>query len=405
MTSAVQGQQTPAPGSMFGLPALTLYTEQFDNNNGAVTALTQANSVNALTLGQFTQTDVVFWWELELTITNTVTPGTSTITTSQYFPFSFLGESKLRIQNMYDSWHPLDGIDAFIWQILRPMRGNTDFSNLGASPISGFQNSSLPQANLDTASGYTSASTSILFTLEIPVSIYFDVYFDLAKDGTIISPPHKAIVSPQYMAGSARVVQPALVYNPGSAATLDQGPYNIGTGTGTFAGSVTHVFKRVGIYGSNNPSVMPTVYNWQYLREAKQFSLAGRTTADILVPTYGQVLLLFVRLFDPAANGGLGAPISVANVTKCQLKFGSGLLRFDDTPRSAQRRIMKQANVLLPQGVLAWDLAMDNYGRVSNAGAMNTLTTASVLVHLEFTSALSASAYAVLGVEALTYVE
>jgi hypothetical protein len=48
---------------------------------------------------------------------------------------------------------------------------------------------------------------------------------------------------------------------------------------------------------------------------------------------------------------------------------------------------------------------MDNYGRCSNAGALNTLTTASVLVHLEFTAALSATAYAVLGVEALTYVE
>lgn len=399
------GTQTPPPGSMFGLPGFTLWTEQFDNNNGAVTVLTQANQVNASTLQQFTQTDVVFWWELELTITNTVTNGTSTVTTSQYFPFSFLGESKLQIQNMYASWHPLDGIDAFVWQLLRPMRGNTDFSNLGASPIAGFQNASLPQSNLDTAASYTSASPTINFTLEIPVSIYFDVYFDLAKDGTVQSQPHKAIVSPQYMAGSARVVQPQLVYNPGSAATLDNGPYNIGTGTGTFAGSVTQIFKRVGVYGSNNPPVMPTVYNWQYMREAKVFGAGGLSKMDILVPTYGQILMLFIRMFDPAANAGLGAPININTLTKCQVKFGSGLLRFDDTPRSAQRRIMKQANVLLPQGVLAWDLAMDNYGRVSNAGNLNTLTTASVLVHLEWTGALSASAYVVLGTEALTYVE
>lgn len=399
------GTQAPPPGSMFGLPGLTLWTEQFDNNNGAVTTLAQANQSNALTLTQFTQTDVVFWWEMELTITNTVTNGTSTVTTSAYFPFSFMGESKLQIQNMYASWHPLNGIDAFIWQLLRPMRGNTDFSNLGAAPINTWQAAALPQANLDTASNYTSSSTSIQFTLEIPVSVYFDVYFDLAKDGTIISPPHRAIVSPQYMAGSARVVQPQLVYNPGSASTTDNGPYNIGAGTGTFSGSVNHVFKRVGIYGSNNPPVMPTVYNWQYMREAKQFGAGGLTKMDILVPTYGQILLMFIRMFDPAANGGLGAPISVSSLNKCQIKFGSGLLRFDDTPRSAQRRIMKQANILLPQGVLAWDLAMDNYGRVSNAGNMNTLTTASVLVHLEWASALSASAYVVLGTEALTYVE
>ena len=397
--------QNPPAGSMFGLPALTLYTEQFDNNNGAVQALSQTNQVQSLNLTQFTQTDVVFWWEMELSITNTVTAGTSTVTTSAYFPFSFMGESKLRIQNMYDSWHPLNGIDAMIWQALRPMRGQSDFSNLGASPIPNWQSASLAQANLDTAASYTSASTSILFTLEIPVSLFFDVYFDLAKDGTIISPPHRAIVSPQYMAGSARLVQPQIIFNPGSAATTDNGPYNIGAGTGTFTGSNTFAFKRVGVYGNNNPATMPTVYNWQYMREARQYSASGVTKLDLLVPTYGQILSIFVRLFDPSAAAGLGAPINLTNVTKCQLKFGSGLLRYDDTPRSAQRRVMKQSNFLLPQGVLAWDMTIDNYNRVSNAGALNTLTTASVLVHLEFAAALSTTAYAVMGVEALTYVE
>lgn len=397
--------QAPPPGSMFGLPALTLYTEQFDANNGAIQGLSQSSSTTAITLTQFTQTDVVFWWEMELVITNTVTAGTSAVTTSPYFPFSFLGESKLRIQNMYDSWHPLNGIDAVIWQVLRPMRGQSDFSNMGASPIPNWQTASLAQANLDTATGYTSASASVLYTLEIPVSLNFDVYFDLAKDGTIISPPHRAIVSPQYMAGSARVVQPSIGFNPASAATIDQGPYNIGAGTGTFTGSVQFAFKKVGIYGANNPAVMPTVYNWQYMREAKQYGMSGRTQVDLLVPTYGQILSIFVRMFDPSAAAGLGAPININTVTKAQLKFGSGLLRYDDTARSAQRRIMKQANILLPQGVLAWDLALDQYNRTSNASALNTLTTASVLVHLEFTSALSSTAYAVLGVEALTYVE
>src|SRR6184192_1590829 len=101
--TAPAAHQPPPPGSMFGLPALTLFTEQFDNNNGAIQALSQAAQVQAISLVQFTQTDVVFWWEMELTITNTVVAGTSTVTTSPYFPFSFLGESKLRIQNMYDS--------------------------------------------------------------------------------------------------------------------------------------------------------------------------------------------------------------------------------------------------------------------------------------------------------------
>lgn len=398
-------QQAPAPGSMYGLPGLTLYTEQADNNAGAVQALSQVNAVKAISLLPFTQTDVVFWWEMELSITNTLTPGTSTITTSPYFPFSFLSESKLRIQNMYDSWHPLNGIDAMIWQLVRPMRGTLDANNAGANPLPNFQGNAIAQANLDTSAGYTPVSPQILFTLEIPVSVHLDVYFDLAKDGTILSAPHRGIVSPQYMAGSARIVSPDIGLAAGSAPTVDQGSFNIGNGTGTFAGQAAFAFKKVGIYGSNNPPSMPTVYNWQYSREARQNSISGRTVADLIIPTYGQILSIFVRMFDPSGAAGLGAPIQLSALTKCQLKFGSGLLRFDDTPRSMQRRFMKQHNFLLPQGVLLWDLAVDNYARVTNAGALNTLTTASVLVHLEFSAPVSPTAYAVVGVESLNFVE
>jgi hypothetical protein len=50
-------------------------------------------------------------------------------------------------------------------------------------------------------------------------------------------------------------------------------------------------------------------------------------------------------------------------------------------------------------------MGLDDYGRITNANALNTLTTAGVNVHLEFGSALSATAYVVVGVEALSYVE
>lgn len=404
-------KQVP-PGAMFFLPGYTQWTEQDDNNANVVTVLSQQNSVNATGFQAFNQTDVVFWWELELTITNTVTPGTSAVTTSPYWPYNFLGESKLRIQNMYDTWHPLSGIDAAIWQIIRPVRGLLDSrNNLGANPAgsinsnAGWANTSMPAANLDAQAGATSATASLIFTLQIPVSIQFDMYFDLGKDGSILSPGHRAIVSPQYMAGSARQVIPAIQYFAGSTGNLNTSPYNIGAGTGTFTGQVSHKFKRIGLYGENNPATMPPVYNWQYMQEAKEYTLAGRSQMDILVPAYGQILSLFVRLWDPSANGGLGAPISLANVTKCELRYGSNLQRFQDTPRSAQRRFRAQHGVIPPQGVIIWDLAVDNNGRVTNAMALNTLTTASVLVHLEFTGAQSATAIAVLGTEALTFVE
>jgi hypothetical protein len=138
------------------------------------------------------------------------------------------------------------------------------------------------------------------------------------------------------------------------------------------------------------------------------YGIGGRSIVDIplqAVAQPGQILLVYVRMWDPAANGGLGAPININVVTRCQLQYGSGLLRFDDTPKQAQRRIMSQHGLLLPVGVIAWDLGTDQYGRVSNAGALNTLTTAGVNIHLEFTAAQSASSYVVVGTELLVIVE
>ena len=397
----------PAPGAYFGLPGITAWTEQPDNNDGAVTVLAQSAPASASALGPFRQVDVVFAWEMEVAWTNTVTPGTSAITTSAYFPYNIIQQVQFSIQNQYNSIDVRSGIDLAIFQFYRGWRHSQvdKRTNLGANPAQIFAAAALPQANLDTGSAFASTSTAINFTFEIPASLIFDVYFDLLKDGTPARAPQRAIVSPQYMAGSARNLQPFVNFAAGSVLNLDNGPFNIGAGTGTYAGSVKTGFMRLGVYASNNPAMMPVIYDWQYVRQSKQVSLAGKALADIPIPTVGQILSLFVRLFDPAANGGLGAPININVVTKCQLQFGSGLFKFNDTPQRTQRRFLKQHGFLPPVGVLIWDLALDDYGRISNAKALNTLTTAGLNIHLEFTAAQSATAYAVLGVEALTYVE
>lgn len=400
----------PTPGSRYGLPGLTLYTEQIDTNQGAVQALAQGQATPFNGLLPFKQTDVVYFWEYEFVWTNTITPGTSAITTSPYFPFNIVSESFLKIQNMYATWHPLSGIDAYIWQIIRPMRPTDIRNEIDASPENILTTERISattgaaQAQLNTPLALTSATAAIPFTLEVPASLVFDVYYDLSVDGRLLSQPHRAIVSPQYLAGSSRVIQPQLGLSAISAPGLDVAPFNIGAGTGTGAGSVSLTTRRVGVYSNNDPSTLPVVYNWQYLREASQVSLAGVSRKDIPLPEYGQILSVYIRLWDPAANGGLGAPISLSTVTKCQLQFGSALLRFDDTPKAAQRRFTKQKGFLPPEGVIIWDMAVDEWGRITNAGVLNTLTTAGVLVHLEFSGALSATAYAVLGVEALTFV-
>lgn len=421
--SATQQPAALPPGALFGVPGFTQPTEQRENNDGFNVTLAQTQQTDILSAGvtNFKQTDVIAWWEIDLALTSTYTAGTSTLTTSPYFPWNFLQATVLSVQNLFKPLEVASGIDVAIFQALRPMRQNPYGQNvMFASPFGeasalfgAWQTTNIGQANLVSARALTNASTAINLSFELPASLYFDIYYHLDKNGNPVQgvqQPQRAIVSPVYMAGSARYVQPQIRYAAGTAGNLDFAPVNIGAGTGTFTGSAKFAaVRRVGFYGSNDPRVLPPVMNpWQYRRMTSSFGVAGRTIVDIplqQVTNPGQILLCYIRMWDPSANGGLGAPININTLNRCQFQYGSGLLRFDDTPLQAQRRILEQHNLLLPQGVLAWDLAMDNYGRITNAYAMNLLTTAGINIHLEFASALSNTAYIVVGTELLVVVE
>jgi hypothetical protein len=506
------GGGAPPPGAYYGLPGYTSWTEQKENNDAAVVTLQAGTQVPFSAVVPFKTTDVVLWWELEVTWANTMAVGSGVINTSPYFPFNVVGPSKLQIQNQYPAFDIQSGIDAALLQIFRPSRA-TDYETLMGASADGWWPNMLPgrlstatvgggtqlqpaldaelaspnvfafQSSLtpasvpsvtapeqtftsyfglvagDIALGVNTGATaqtpgvtigevrvsaantlviqfvnptagavvpvagtytvtvlriadlpttaSIHFTLELPGGIYFDDYYDLSKDGAMVSQPHRAFVSPTFMASTARSVQPDFKFNPGFAANLDSGPFfQQSAGTSSFTGStVTMGWRRIGVYGANNPAYMPVVYNWQLVRQAKNISLSGVPQKDIPIQFWGQILLLILRFFDPnIANGG--GPIDLnANISKAQLQYGSGLLRFDDTARSAQRRIIKHHGVLPPPGVIAWDLAIDDQGRLTNRRALNTLTTAGVNVHLEFVGALSVTAYMVLIAEYLAYVE
>jgi hypothetical protein len=494
-------QQAPPPGALFGLPGITSWTEQTETNDGTPVVPSGANTVQVNTLQPFKQTDIVYWWDMEVAWTTGISLGGGSLFQSRYAPYNTFGECKLQIQNMYANWHPLSGVDAAIWQMYRPMRDRNRAMSVGfnansvlfdnptlvtqpsdtdpggeiyfeqaLTPAAVAANTSAEQTFTITVPGITFAvgdqlvdvnkptaqagigivgwrvsganavgitfgnftagaitptagevykftvlrvaagsnlntKPTYTFTLEIPASIFFDRYYDLTKDGGIISQGMQMLVSPQYMAGTTRYIQPTLALQPTLAANTDQGPFVVNSaGPTVSAPSMTLGFRRIGTYAANNAAVLPLVFNWQYVREATQFSLSGRSRADIPVGNYGQILSVFCRLFDPSAASG-GQPIALTSVTKCQLQFGSALLRYDDTPRSMQRRFYAQHRFLPPEGVMIWDLALDYWGRLTNANALNTLTTAGILVHLEFTGALSTTAYAVVGVEGLFYVE
>lgn len=399
----VATMQQVAPGSLFGVPGYTRPIETIENNDGQVITLSQTNSTQVAGMVPFQQTDVIRGWWLRETLTNTVTAGTSTVTTSPLFPDNFIGAFKLNFQNQFSAINVESGFDMAIFNRIRPQR-LTDYKNdLYAQPtISGYS----AQSNLVTANNYAQASTTIKRAYWIPAGIQFDEFWNIADTGQVLSAPIPMFVSPQFMAGTARIVSPSITFNPASAATLDNAPYNIGTGTGTFTGSATLNWKRIGYYQPtmSNGADSPPIANWQYTLMTQRQTLGGVSKAQVKIPLNGQVLSVYVRLFDPSASAGLGAPIDLSNVSECDLVYGSNLYRYQDRPVETQARFEEQHGQILPVGVMAWDLALDPRGRVTNAYALNTLNTSGIQVNLQFTGTLSSTSYAVVGVEALTYV-
>lgn len=408
-------QAPAAPGQYFDVPGIgsgTQWTDQYDTTVSLATVMSQTAQAPINGILPFRQTDVVIDWQLEISIAQVYTAGTSTLTTSGYAPWNAIGPVKLPVQNQYNSVDLESGIDLYIFNLIRPWRTSFTHINQYANPDGftaggtalGYEAPGNAQPNLWVPAQWSTATTTWQQILRLPASISFDIYYDLAVTGEPMAPPHSAIVSPQYMAGSTRVITPSITLNGGSASTVDNGPVNIGTGTGTFTGTATTSFRRKAIYASN-PVALPQVYAWQYRWRTTRFGIAGSSVRDLQLPLdTGQLLMVYVRMFDPSAAGGLGLPIALTALTRVQLQYGSGLYAFDGTPQELQADFLEKHGVLLPPGVLCFDLMLDERGNRTNKRALNTLTTAGILVHLVFASATSATAYATMGTESLVYV-
>ena len=422
----------PLPGQYFDVPGYpggsSQFTEQDDTTSDAVVNLSQSNSVPVTNINSFRQTDVVMDWLLAVNVAQTYTQGTGqTLTASAYAPMNVFGPVKNVIQNQYASLDVESGIDWYIFSLIRPYQlgGAGLRSNVGSNPAGsplggsaqGYQAAALAQANNINSGQWTSGQAAYSLMLRIPAGQFFDRYYELAVTGENLSLPHPACVSPQYMAGTTRVITPAISLNPMYATTTDNAPVVTTTLTATgdtpstATGTATFRTRRRAVY-AGDPATLPPAHPWQYRQKTQRFGLAGVSKQDINVPNdTGQVLALYVRLFDPAANGGLGAPININTVTRFSLLYGAGLQRVDwqtgggiNAAAFMQERWFAQHGDLLPPGVFAVDLATDERGLITNARALNTLTTSGIVVHLEFTGTQSASAYAVLGLESLVYV-
>jgi hypothetical protein len=408
-------------GALYGLPGFTEQVEQYDNMNNVQTPWQAATQTPFNAPGPLQKTDVVFWWEAEFFLNWAVTYSAGTLALSPEAPYNGIQSPRLKLQGQYSPLECESGFDVAWFQMYRPMRGRgqrnvQDLLTVNPVPSTGFANSLIPQADLagiplsqTLTSPYSVSNYPVI--LEIPAGYFFDEYWDLAPDGSILPnaqgviAPMQAFVSPQYMGGGERNIVPQYNYAPVISGNYDVGPLaaTAALTTSVTTGSALLNMRRVGVFASENPAEMPPVFNWQYRRASKRFTFGNVTKVDLTIPEYGQVLSLWARIFDPTlGSNGVGGYMNISNITKAQVLYGSNLPRFDDDVPAMQKRWVEQHGMLPPQGMVAWDLAATKINsQLGNSRALNTLTNSNCHIHLEFTAAPGAGTYAVIGTELL----
>jgi hypothetical protein len=395
-------------GGLFNLPGITYWSYQLENNDQTTLTLSSSTQTVFQFPANLTNTDVLYREiiDVNLVVTQALNAGT-VFAASAYNPYNYVGPVQLSMQNQFNTIDVPSGIDLKIFEQIRPEFNTLSDDYFETNPNVGL--SSVPQLNQSTFSAlpaFTQAGTSIKFSLDLPMGIWFDRYFDMDPDGQLRDmTPVRTFVTPQLMSGSNRIVTPRMFFNPILASNNDQGPWVVNAAGPTASGTVTLGWQRKIIYQPRAHTDTPMLWGWQYSRETKQYSVAGRSTADLLLPTTGQLLMVYYRFFDPSAATG-GLPIPTSQLKNIWLQYGSGLFKYQDTALRAQRRYQRQHNNYFPpaEGIIVHDLVVDEQGYTSNQNALNTLDTSSCKIHFDFTVTLSATAYVYIGVEALRFV-
>lgn len=392
-------------GGLFNLPGITYWTEQLENNDGITATLSSSTQVPVQFPAYLTNTDILYREMIDMTFALTQAVNAGSVFTSSYEPYNYVGPFTLSMQNQFNTVDVPSGIDLKIFELIRPRFPQTMAQSYWEqNPTNPLTGSQTYLASFTSAPTFTNQA-ALPFTFDIPLGIWMDRYFDLDPDGQLRNlAPMRAFITPQLMSGSNRIVTPRMTMNPILASNTDSGPFVVNAAGPTASGTVTLGWQRRAVYQPKTAQDTPILWGWQYSRETKQYTVAGRSTADILLPTTGQLLSIYYRFFDPSAASG-GAPIAVSTIKNLWLQYGSGLYKFQDTPKRAQRRFLQQHNNLVPpEGVMIHDMVTDEQGYNSNQNVLNTLDTSSCKIHFDFNSTLSATAYVWIGVEALRYV-
>lgn len=400
-------------GALFGLPGVTIYSEQKENNSPTVTTPQAGAQTTALFASNFKQTDVVYAWRMLVNLTMGAAPTGTGLALSPHFPYNIIGPMALNIQNQFDTTSVFTGYDMALFQMLRPQKQNAVPMNFNDQMNAVAFDAYNDPGNFVTSNAYTTASTTITFDLDLLPGIQFDLYYDLEENGMLLSSKAQGIrtfVSPQMMAGTNRIIQPRVQFDQLSGLSTAGNdtatyPYTVTSGAATFTTPlITLNFRRKLTYQPQSTKDAPLLWNWQYSRQVVRNTIGAVGQITIPLPLVGQILGFWIRFQDPGqAQATQNIPLST-NVTELDVQIGSGLFKYQDTPEDMQIRFWRQHGVRPPTGVAVWDMATLDDGRISNKDAINTLTTSGCQIVVTFSVTPSSSAYYVLGVEALRYV-
>lgn len=400
------------PSSLFGLPGITQWSEQKENNDQTTVSQSSGSQNTANFPTNFKQTDVVMHWEMEVSNSTTTTWSAGTPVRSARFPYNYVGPIQLNFQNQFNSINYPDGFHAAIAQAIRPAKWGYIPQFMDQWSIKNANGTN--QANQSTSDSAFALPTSgtpqtTNFVIDLQPGILFNSYYDLEEDGRLYShkaTPIKAWVTPQLMSGTNRVIQPAVTMNQiigsqGDTAALT----NNGVTLTSASGTTTLGFQRKAIYQPSGINDTPPVFNWQYSRDFRRFAIGTVSSMDIAIPQIGQILSMAFVMWDPTlGTGAVGGPLPITSVKECDVIYGSGLFKNQDTAERMQRRFNRQHGLEMPEGVLVWDWALTDDGLVTNAMVLNTLTTSGCTLHIDFTGQQNAGSYGILLLEALRYV-
>lgn len=412
---APQGQSQP--GMYFRVPKVGT-SERFvpDSNNEDITTTLSSQSQSNANTQALDRLDIVRTLYLDFTITEAYTAGTGqTVTTSSLFPYNWVNLLTVQFESAFKTFN-LPGWLAAVVQQYRPARGWKGNGVLTANGVNSQQGEQVtaawttnPQSVGLTGTGVARTTSPLNLFFEVPLAFEFDVYYDLDLAGNPTSAPQvRAIVSPQYLSGTTRVVKPNVTYSPGlvspTGGELINGPVATTAVTGggatptTFTGSAELEVSRDGWFMPANIATTPRQYRWQYSRDYIQQSTNGQGTVTVPLDSdpagQGQILSLILAVWDPALNSGAGGIAPTSSIASIELLFGSKLQRKQQSIAVNAAEWLGQHGTLLPPGFFGWDLALDGSGRLTNENALNTLITAGCQVRVTYNSGAAPSSTA-----------